>query len=117
MGMRKSTRQELRKLREIVREVFEITKDSPEKGVSVNRLCFFCNEPLIDGENSYHPGDGEGSPIDSLMEFTLHHKDGNHSNNKHSNRKWSHRRCHKSHHLTERHAQNRKLKAKTRSRK
>lgn len=96
MGMRRSTRQELRKLREIVREVFE------------DRTCPFCTEPLLDTKNSYNHGDGESSPFDT--DFALHHKDGNHDNNKKKNRVWSHRRCHKSFHLTERHKQNRKLR-------
>lgn len=86
--MRKSTRQELRKLREIVREVLE------------GKLCPFCKEPLITDENCYGHGDGESSPFST--ELTLHHKDGNHQNNEKKNRVWSHRRCHKSYHLTER---------------
>lgn len=92
MGMRRSTRQELRKLREIVREVFE--------GVD----CYFCKESLLngDGKNHYGHGDGEGSPV-RMTELTLHHRDGNHHNNEKRNRVWSHRRCHKSYHLAERH--------------
>jgi len=96
MGMRKSTRQELRKLREIVREVFE------------DRLCPFCKEPMITEDNCYNHGDGESSPFD--IDWALHHKDGNHSNNEKRNRVWTHRRCHKSYHLTERHKANRKAK-------
>lgn len=96
MGMRKSTRQELRKLREIVREVFE------------DQLCPFCKEPMIATSNAYGHGDGESSPFD--IEWALHHKNGDHSDNAKRNRVWSHRRCHKSFHLTERHKQNRKLR-------
>ncbi len=96
MGMRKSTRQELRKLREIVREAFE------------DRLCPFCKEPMISEANAYNHGDGESSPFD--VDWSLHHKDGNHYNNEKRNRVWSHRRCHKAHHMTERHKANRKAK-------
>jgi hypothetical protein len=96
MGMRRSTRQELRKLREIVREVFE------------GRVCPFCKEPLLQSDNSYNHGDGESSPFDT--DLTLHHKDGDHDNNDKHNRVWSHRRCHKSFHLTARHKANRKQK-------
>jgi hypothetical protein len=88
MGMRKSTRQELRKLREIVREVFD--------GVD----CRLCKEPLLDSENCYNHGDGEGSPFE--VGLTLHHRDGNHSNNDRRNRVWVHTRCHKSYHLAQR---------------
>lgn len=87
MGMRKSTRQELRKLREIVHELLE--------GMN----CYFCHEPLLP-KNHHGHGDGEASPIDT--DLALHHRDGNHSNNEKSNRKWSHRRCHKSFHMKER---------------
>lgn len=85
MGMRKSTRQELRKLREIVRECLD------------GKNCFFCHKPLLRTPNYHGHGDGEGSPINT--DLALHHKDGNHSNNEKSNRKWSHRPCHKRHHM------------------
>lgn len=100
MGMRKSTRQELRKLREIARECLE------------GKRCFFCKELLIpeDG-NHYAHGDGEGSPFDvDFKKYTIHHKNGDHDDNRKRNRKWSHTKCHKSFHLTLRHKQNRKLK-------
>lgn len=102
MGMRRSTRQELRKLREIVREVFE------------DRLCPFCKESMLDTEDCSAPGNGDGSPFN--VEWSLHHKDGDHHNNERSNRVWSHRRCHKSFHLTERHKANRKAKRQIRKR-
>jgi hypothetical protein len=95
MGMRRSTRQELRMLRGIVRSVLEDT------------LCHFCKEPLLEDDNHYAHGAGEGSPIPELTE---HHKDGDHDNNAKKNRVWTHRRCHKSFHLTERHKANRKLR-------
>jgi hypothetical protein len=96
MGMRRSTRQELRKLREIAREILD------------GKTCLFCKELLISEDNSYGHGDGEGSPF--ATDLTLHHRDGDHSNNDKRNRVWTHRRCHKSYHLTLRHKQNRKLK-------
>jgi hypothetical protein len=89
MGMRRSTRQELRKLREICRDLLD------------GKACMFCHEPLLDTDNHYGHGDGEGSPF-SATDLTLHHKDGDHSNNAKKNRVWVHRRCHKSHHMTER---------------
>lgn len=100
MGMRKSTRQELRMLRGIVRSVLE------------DRLCPFCKEPLLDNStNCYSHGAGEGSPIDD--ELTEHHKNGNHDDNAKANRVWCHRRCHKAFHLTERHKVNRRIKRQT----
>lgn len=106
--MRKSTRQELRKLREMVRWAF------------ADVVCFFCHESLLfhdpehdDDEDDdivpvdcYNPGDGESSPMD--LDVTLHHKDGNHSNNDRRNHAWAHRRCHKGHHMAERHAAKRR---------
>lgn len=94
--MRRSTRQELRKLREIVREVFEDVQ------------CGLCKEPLLDSENCYNHGDGEGSPVRAGL--TLHHRDGNHNNNAKKNRQWVHTRCHKSYHLAERHAARRRAR-------
>jgi hypothetical protein len=96
MGMRKSTRQELRKLRELCQHFLE------------DMTCMFCHEPLVGGKNHYGHGDGEGSPLD--IELTIHHKDGNHRNNAKKNRKVVHRRCHKSFHMAERHAAKRKGK-------
>src|SRR3954452_15661328 len=106
MAMRKSTRQELRKLREMVRWAY------------ADVVCCFCHEPLLSNESTlwddededeedeivdaYAPGDGESSPMNT--DVTLHHLDGDHSNNLRSNHAWAHRRCHKSHHLAERHA-------------
>lgn len=89
MGMRRSTRQELRMLRGIVRSVFEDVK------------CFFCREPLLAGDNFYEHGAGEGSPID--VPLTEHHINGKHEDNRKSNRAWAHRRCHKAYHLWLRH--------------
>lgn len=89
MGMRRSTRQELRKLRELVRHFLE----------DVN--CCFCKEPMLDSTNCYNHGDGEGSPFD--VGITIHHADGNHSNNAKRNRKIAHTRCHKAYHMAERH--------------
>lgn len=107
MAMRKSTRQELRKLREMVRWAYAAA------------ICYFCHESLLgsdpefdsddeDGEttDAYAPGDGESSPMDS--DVTLHHINGDHSDNRRCNHAWAHRRCHKSHHLAERHAARRR---------
>jgi len=101
MGMRRSTRQELRKLREICREALD--------GVR----CFLCKELILQSDNCYGPGDGEGSPFE--VGITIHHADGNHSNNDKKNRKLVHTKCHKSHHLKERHAQRRAEKRMAKS--
>jgi len=110
MGMRKGTRQELRKLREMVRWAY------------ADVVCYFCHEPLLTHEHddtdyeddeladsfadAYQPGDGESSPMNT--DVTLHHIDGDHENNDRRNHAWAHRRCHKSHHLAERHAARRR---------
>lgn len=96
MGMRRSTRQELRKLRELVWEAYE--------GVN----CYFCREPLLEGENLYGNGNGDGTKTDQMMEITVHHRDGDHYNNTAGNHKPCHRRCHKSFHMKERWAAKRK---------
>lgn len=102
MGMRKSTRQELRMLRGIVRSVLEDVK------------CPFCREPLLADDNHYTHGAGEGSPLD--VELTEHHKNGKHHDNRKKNRVWTHRSCHKSYHLALRHKQNREQKRRERKR-
>lgn len=95
MGMRKSTRREVRKLREIAHYFLEDIK------------CCFCRKPLL-GKNRYAPGRADGSPID--IKLTQHHVDGDHYNQEKKNRKWSHDSCHRSYHLKMRHKEARKAK-------
>ena len=87
--VRKSTRQELRKLREIVHDVFD------------GRPCFFCAAPLLTRAAANH-GDSDGPKL--LDQLTLHHVDGDHQNNAPANRVWAHRFCHKRHHMQAQHA-------------
>jgi hypothetical protein len=96
MAMRRGTRQELRKLRELARYFL------------ADVTCYFCDEPLIDTDDAHHHGDGEGSPFD--VGITIHHRDGDHSNGSRRNLAPAHRRCHKSYHLKERHKANRKAR-------
>ena len=88
MSMRKSTRQELRKCRELIRHLIR------------GKICWFCKKPLMDDESYAKDGDGQGSPISRLI--TIHHKDGNHKNDEKKNKKLAHTSCHKSYHMKER---------------
>ena len=83
MTMRKSTRRELRKLRELVRVLLD------------GKVCCFCKEPLLDNTD-FLPGNGEGFQIGE--QISIHHRDGNHGNNDPRNLKFVHRTCHKRHH-------------------
>lgn len=75
MSMRKSTRQELRKSREILRFCLR------------GKICFFCNTPLITTKSYAKDGDGQGSPVRNI---TVHHKDGNHRNDAEKNKALCH---------------------------
>lgn len=83
MAMRKSTRRELRKLRELVYHLLD------------GKICCFCFLPLIDTDGVQF-GSGDGPPLSDKV--TIHHRDGCHENNERSNRRLAHARCHKSHH-------------------
>lgn len=86
--MRKSTRQELRKLRELVRVLLE------------GKCCFFCKKVLlVDGQ--VWIGNADGSPLQSRL--TWHHIDGEHDNNERANLRLSHTDCHKSYHMRKLH--------------
>src|SRR5437870_5456590 len=97
MSMRKSTRQELRKCREIVRFLLR------------GRGCFFCRKPLIEEESYCVDGDGQGSPLGQLP--TIHHIDENHDNDDEKNKALAHVSCHKRYHATRRHEEARKAAA------
>jgi len=88
MSMRKSTRQELRKLRELLRFLLR------------GKKCYFCRKPLIKDKSYAKDGDSQGSPISRRV--TIHHKDGDHDNDALGNKKLAHTPCHKSHHMKER---------------
>jgi len=82
MAMRKSTRQELRKLREILRFLLR------------GKCCFFCKRKLISAKSYAKDGDGQGSPIS--RQLTIHHVNGNHSDDRRENKRLTHQRCHRS---------------------
>lgn len=92
MSMRKSTRQELRKCRELLHFFLRGEK------------CFFCKLPLTQGKSYAKDGDGQGSPISRTI--TIHHKDLNHGNDAEKNKVLAHDWCHRSFHA--------KLRAKER---
>jgi hypothetical protein len=88
VAMRKSTRRELLKLREVALHFLE------------GQCCCFCHLPLIEADvfERYEPGSGEGVPLTSLLAITEHHRNGNHADNRKRNRTWAHRTCHKRFH-------------------
>jgi len=84
MSMRKSTRRELRKCRELLHFLLR------------GKVCFFCQKPLITGGSYAKDGDGQGSPISRGI--TIHHIDLNHDNDAEANKSLSHDTCHRSFH-------------------
>jgi len=90
MSMRKSTRQELRKARELLRFCLR------------GKVCWFrfCRKPLLNDVSYAKDGDGQGSPISRRI--TIHHKDGDHDNDDQRNKKLVHTSCHKRYHIRKR---------------
>jgi len=84
VAMRKSKRQELRKLRELIRSLLEDVK------------CFLCKEVLLT-EGWIHVGGCDGAPVSS--QITIHHRNGDHDDNQKKNRTYVHTTCHKSYHM------------------
>jgi hypothetical protein len=101
MSMRKSTRQELRKCREIIRFILR------------GKKCWFygrknhpdCKGLLIHSKSYAKDGDGQGSPVRSI---TIHHIDSNHGNDRDNNKALVHDSCHRRHHALERAAERRR---------
>jgi len=88
MAMRTSTRNELAKLRELVRHLAD------------GRVCHFCQEALLTpAQLAGTPGSGRGRPL--IAHLSEHHIDGNHDNNTIENRALSHATCHRRFHLAE----------------
>lgn len=83
--MRKSTRQELRKCRELLHFLLR------------GKLCFFCKTALHTNGSYAKDGDGQGSPI--ARNITIHHIDLDHDNDAESNKALAHSACHRSFHL------------------
>lgn len=88
MAMRKSTRRELRKLRELVHFLL------------AERRCCFCRQLLVETPGHYAPGNGEGPPLDDAI--CVHHRDGDHHNNRRANTRLAHSTCHKRFHARQR---------------
>lgn len=84
MAMRKSTRRELRKLRELVHLLLAAKR------------CCFCRKPLVEVEDGWQ-GSGDGPQL--AAKVTIHHKNGDHDDNRPSNHALCHQTCHKSHHM------------------
>ena len=101
MSMRKSTRQELRKCREINRFLLGPAGALQPRDKHGNCICWFdfCRKPLVTDKSYAKDGDGQGSPVRGL---TIHHKDGDHENDAPKNKALTHDPCHRSHHAKER---------------
>ena len=93
MAMRASTRDELGKLRELVRHLL------------VGVRCYFCHELLLRPEDlaGERPGTGRGRPF--RLWLSEHHLDGDATNNAIENRVLGHGRCHRRYHLERQRAQ------------
>jgi hypothetical protein len=83
--MRKSTRRELAKLRELYRFLVR------------GRRCYFCKRALLETEKVIRDGDGYGAPV-KATDVTIHHLDGDHENKARRNEDLAHVKCHKRHH-------------------
>lgn len=89
--MRRSTKAELRMLREITWHFGTITK------------CYFCKKPLLDpGATVLEFGELNSPPVKDKL--VIHHSDEDHSNNEPKNRKPCHRSCHRHYHIRKQHA-------------
>lgn len=86
MAMRKSTRSELNKLRELVHYLL------------AERKCCFCKQPLIEVPDGWVPGTGSGPPLKAKV--AVHHKDGWEDPVKDT--QLCHRKCHLRHHAKQR---------------
>ncbi len=85
-GMRRSTKSELRMLREIVWHFCTIKK------------CFFCKQPLLEmTEKEMRFGRRDFPPV--KVKLAIHHEDENRRNNSRENRKPAHSKCHRRHHI------------------
>ena len=84
--MRRSTKSELRMLREITWHFGTITK------------CFFCKKPLLDpGARDLEYGERGFPPV--KVKLAIHHKNNDHGDNKPKNRKTAHSLCHRKYHI------------------
>ncbi|HTA46398.1 MAG TPA: hypothetical protein VK789_28340 [Bryobacteraceae bacterium] len=85
MAMRKSSRRELNKLRELL--WFFVR----------GKRCYFCKRPLSPAEKTIRDGDGRAEPF-SALDITIHHKNGDHDDKARVNETLAHSSCHKAHH-------------------
>ena len=90
--MRRSSRRELNKLRELVHFLL------------VGRVCCFCHKALSETAEEFVKH-GESTGPKFAERLTIHHKDGNHENQAHENKELCHTSCHKSYHRKLRNAQ------------
>jgi len=89
--MRRSTKSELRMLREIVWHIGTIKK------------CFFCKKPLLDpGATAIEFGERNCPPV--TIRIAIHHKNEDHEDNRPENRKLAHSKCHRRYHIRKQHA-------------
>ena len=91
MAMRKSSRRELNKLRELAHFFLE------------GQRCFFCRQLLVPDADSIGVGEGTGAPLPDACDVVFHHINGNHYDNRRANKAPAHDRCHASWHMRERH--------------
>ena len=85
--MRKSTRRELNKLRELVAYLLR------------DRKCCFCHRVITDHDGATD-GEGRGRPLTDRI--TIHHRNQVHHDKRRSNERLAHQTCHKSFHARQR---------------
>lgn len=96
--MRRSTKSELRMLREVVHYFGRRTK------------CFFCHQPLLEAPSASF-GHRDHAPIRTRL--CIHHVDEDRENNQDSNLKPAHSRCHKRFHARKQTREGNKFKGET----
>ena len=89
--MRRSTKAELRMLREITWHIGTMKK------------CCFCKKFLLDpGATSIAYGERSAPPVKVVL--TIHHENEDHEDNRPENRKLAHSKCHRRYHVKKQHA-------------
>jgi hypothetical protein len=93
-SMRRSTKAELRMLREIGWHFGTIKK------------CYFCKKPLLEsstpGATDLKFGERSFPPIKTKL--AIHHQNEDHNDNRPKNRKPAHSKCHRKYHIKIQHA-------------
>lgn len=94
--MRRSSRRELLKLRELVHFLLQGAGETPRRSTGPY-LCYFCKEQLDSYAGDFvEHGNAIGPKF--LEKLSIHHVNGDHDDNRSENKALCHTSCHKSFH-------------------